>query len=129
MNVRWDAVVDHNRFWNEADNAGTSGERCGSGAPVTVKVWLFGGLADGVAERPITLQFREGFCPRDVFTAMRVRLGDDFVDQIADAQGNKFRYCRLFIDGMAADDVDAPVRSTSAATQVEMILLTATEGG
>ena len=131
VKVRWDAVVDRSEFWSEpqrpeATPSAPVGE-CAS--PVTIQVWPYGALAGVLAERPLTLQFPAGFSVSDVLDELGRRHGEAFRDLVIGSDGRKLRQCRVFVDGLSADDVDAPVQVGPTPALVEIILLTALEGG
>ena len=129
MGVRWDAVVQDNDFWSDAvlparDVAGAAEHR-----PVPVQVWLFGSLADGIAERPLTVQCRGAFSVGDVIAELGRRCGQTFLDRVTDSGGDVFRTCRIYVNGQPVDDVKAPVCTDALQADIELILLTAAEGG
>jgi hypothetical protein len=43
--------------------------------------------------------------------------------------GGLFRNCRVFVNGQAVDDAATPIQTGALQTEVELILLTAAEGG
>ncbi|MCR4332555.1 MAG: MoaD/ThiS family protein [Sulfuricaulis sp.] len=131
MGVRWDSVVGSSRFWTEPSRpaAKSSTLKQEVASPVAVKVWPYGTLASVFPERPLELQLPEGFSVRDVLTELGRRYGDEFSDRVFGADGRKFRHCRVFVDGLPADDVEVPVHAGPSPALVEIILLTAIEGG
>jgi len=131
MSVRWDAVVGSSRFWTEPPRptAKPSTSRQEVASPVAVKVWPYGTLASVLAQRPLELQLPEGFSVGDVLDELSRRYGDEFSDLVIGSDGRKFRHCRVFVDGLPADDVETPVRVERSPALVEIILLTAIEGG
>ena len=129
--VRWDAVVDRGGFWSEPprpESQPSTAEQQ-SASPVTVKVWPYGTLAAVLAERPLTLQLAAGFSVGDVLAELGRRHGEAFRELVIGSDGRKFRHCRVFVDGLPAEDVEAPVRVGQTPALVEIILLTALEGG
>ncbi len=131
MSVRWDAVVGSSRFWTEPPCPASkpSNPKQDIASPVVVKVWPYGTLASVLAERPLELQLPEGFSVRDVLAELGRRYGSEFSDLVIGGDGRKFRHCRVFVDGLPADDVETPVHVGSSPALVEIILLTAIEGG
>ena len=131
MNVRWDAVVADKHFWAEPPRPTPAHPRPADGNtdPVSVKVWLYGSLANVVEQRPLELPLPQGFSVSDVMAELGQRYGEEFREHVFDTDGRKTRLCRVFVDGMPADDVDVPVHTGSTQAEVEMILLTAIEGG
>ena len=129
MSVRWDAVVGSSRFWTEPPRPASKPSTPEVASPVAVKVWPYGTLAGVLAERPLELQLPEGFSVGDVLAELGRRYGDEFSDLVIGGDGRKFRHCRVFVDGLPADDVETPVRVGRSPALVEIILLTAIEGG
>ena len=127
MGVRWDAVVQDNGFWS--NTARLSQETPAADANCRVHVWLFGSLADVFAERPLNVEIRGPFSVGDVIAEIGRRCGRAFLDRVTAPGGGILRYCRVFVNGQSVDDATAPIRTTASPTQVEMILLTAAEGG
>jgi len=131
MNVRWDSVVVNSRFWAEPPSpAAARPPSCKEGTEqISVKVWLFGGLASSLDERPVEVKVLERFSVSDVIAELGRRYGDEFLDRVVGPDGRKFKHCRVFVDGFPADNVDAQVHTGSSPALVEMILVTAIEGG
>lgn len=131
MNVRWDAVVADNRFWTEPPRPSVvrPDAKQEDAAQTSVKVWLYGTLAGVSEQRPVELQISQDFTVTDVLAELSRRYGEGFSDHVIGPDGRKFRHCRVFVDGLPADDVDTPVHAGPAPALVEMILLTAIEGG
>ena len=127
MGTRWDAVVHGSQFWSEPESR--SLEVVGAGEPVSVHVWLFGGLAGTDIERPLVLTMRSPFCVRQIFAEVGRRGGAGLAAKIMAPDGSKQKYCRLFIDGQPAGDLDAPIAVCEPPARIEMILLTGIEGG
>ncbi|MBI4290256.1 MAG: MoaD/ThiS family protein [Betaproteobacteria bacterium] len=131
MSVRWDAVVDRSRFWTGPSHPapGQCTSRKEGAAPVTVNVWLYGSLASVMAQRPLPLPLSEGFTLGEVFAELDRRYGKAFSDRVIGADGKKFSHCRVFVDGLPADDFESPAPAGPSPAMVEIILLTAIEGG
>ena len=127
MGVRWDAVVHDNGFWSDA--ARPSQQTPAAEMSRRVQVWLFGSLADGFGERPLAVECRGAFSVDDVIAELGRRYGRAFLDRVTDPDGGIFRYCRVFVNGQAVDDAAAPIRTGAPQTEIELILLTAAEGG
>jgi len=129
MNVRWDAVIDGGRCI-EAEGVGSRlrPTQTKSSGPVPVKVWLYGALSGYGAERPVELELDGDFSVGAVIRELGRRLGEDFLRHVVDAAGKKFNHCLVFLDGVKVD-INSPVHRSAASAQVELILLTATEGG
>ena len=129
MGVRWDAVVEDKRFWSEPVRAAPVVQAAQTNAPVSVQVWLFGSLADAIAERPLTLEFQGPFAVDDVIAELGRRCGPEFLFKLTSSGGEPLRHCRVYLDGEEIEDTAAMVRTSKACAQMEMILLTAAEGG
>lgn len=131
MSVRWDAVVDKSNFWTEPSRPSTLPPTAGpsAGAPVAIKVWLYGALASASVERPLDLTLAHGFTVRDVFAELTRRYGDEFRERVIGADGRKFSHCRVFVNGLRVDDLGMPLSAAAAPAVVEIILLAAIEGG
>ncbi|OGA14210.1 MAG: hypothetical protein A3G25_03955 [Betaproteobacteria bacterium RIFCSPLOWO2_12_FULL_63_13] len=126
MGVRWDAVVQDREFWSEA--APPSIRAQAACVKSSVQVWLFGSLANG-AERPVNLEFRGPFCVADVVAKLGNLYGTAFLDRVTDSAGAIIRNCRVFVNGQAVDDATTPIQIDAPHADIELILLTAAEGG
>ena len=129
MGVRWDAVVQDNSFWSECTRQSPAAPSDDANRVVCVQVWLFGSLADGVPERPVSVEFHGPFTVGDVIAELGCRWGHLFLDKVTAPGGGILKYCRMFVNGESVDDATAPIQTTESPTQIEMILLTAAEGG
>ena len=127
MAVRWDAVVQDNGFWS--NTARPLRQIPAADAIRRVQVWLFGSLADASPERPLGLQFRNPFSIGDVIAELGRRCGDEFLSRVTAPDGGMLRHCRVFVNGEAVEDPGEPVCFQDPVAQIEMILLTAAEGG
>jgi hypothetical protein len=128
MGVRWDAVVSGSRFWSQPEGAAPA-LAAGRDAPVCVQVLMFGALANAIADRPITLALHPPFCIADVMAELGRRYGGAFLSLIAAPNGAKLNHCRVYVNGEPANDPAKPVQCGKSSTQIEIILLTAVEGG
>lgn len=132
MNVRWDAVVGR-RFPHAEESPrpapGSPPGEAGDGQGVAVRVWLYGTLANVDAARPIELQLPARFSADTVIGELGRRLGPQFLAHLVDAAGRKYEHCRVFVDGVEVEHSRLPVHDGTTAATVEMILLTAIEGG
>lgn len=131
-NVRWDSVVDCRRETLVEESSiprAQAGAIAKPGERVVVKVWLYGPLANDKVKRPIELEFDGDVTVASVIPELGCRLGDDFLHQVLDTNGRKFNHCLVFVDGVKVDSLDIPVHQGAASLEVEMILLTITEGG
>lgn len=129
MSVRWDAVVGDSGFWTEPPRPAAKPSASEVASPAAVKVWPYGTLAGVLTERPLELQLPAGFSVGDVLAELTRRYGAEFSDLVIGDDGRKLRHCRVFVDGLPADDVETPVRVGPSPALVEIILLTAIEGG
>ena len=133
MTVRWDEAVepDRSRFgiWSgTALHAAAHPAHCADAA-TCAEIWLFGSLADAVPERPLRLQFRNPFSIDDVIAEVGRHCGDGFLSRVTAPNGSLLRHCRVFVNGEPVEDPGAPVCTQRSSNQIEMILLTAAEGG
>src|SRR5450759_3833550 len=127
-NVRWDDVVDSTLVRSSATPAvQRRSDEDGLARDVRVRVQLFGALASIATERTPNLVVPKPATVGDVVTALGERLGDAFLARVVDETGVKHRYCRLFVAGAPIEDLRTPIDTDSV--ELEMILLTATEGG
>jgi hypothetical protein len=126
VKVRWDAAAIDTEFWSKLPGVAREPAAPAAGARVAVRVMLFGSLSGLRDASPIALELRNPFSARDVIDALARRLGEEFRARVMDAAGRKYRHCRIFVDGLPAEELDTPLRG---AARIEMILLTAAEGG
>lgn len=132
MNIRWDAVVTPSRCATKVQpwiGDGTDSPGGDGGEAASINVWLYGTLAIGVVERPVRLQLPAPFSTDMVICELGCRLGNAFRERVLDADGRKLCYCRVFVDGAEVEDPVQPIHAGEAPATVEMILLTAIEGG
>ena len=129
MEVRWDAVVGRSQFWAEPVRPASAPPAALIDAPVPVRVLLFGTLANSTADRALTLILHSPFSVADVIAELGRRCGSELLSLVADSNGRKFNHCRVYVNGEPVEDVAKPVHSAASPAQVEMILLTAAEGG
>jgi hypothetical protein len=129
MGVRWDAVVQNDDFWSERTRQSPEARQADAKRPVCVQVWLFGSLNDGVVNSPVTVEFRGPFSMSEVIAELGRLYGRAFLDRVTDSSGGLLRNCRVFVNGQAVDDAAAPIRTGALRNEVELILLTAAEGG
>ncbi len=129
MLVRWDAVVQANNFWSESTCQPPATAAAGAARPVSVQVWLFGSLNDNAVESPVTMELYAPFSVRDVIAGLGLLYGRALLERLTDSSGDLLRICRVFVNGHAVDDIAAPIETTAAQAEVELILLTAAEGG
>jgi hypothetical protein len=129
MGVRWDAVVGRSQFWTEPVRPAPAAPTAFGAALVPVRVLLFGALANSAADRAFTLNLHSPFCVADVIAELRGCCGAELLSLVADTNGSKFNHCRVYVNGEPVEDVAKPVHCAAFPAQVEMILLTAAEGG
>lgn len=129
MGVRWDAVVEDKGFWSEHSRESPEIPLDDASRPLRVQVWLFGSLNDGLVKSPVTLECPGPVSVRDVIAELGRVHGRAFLARVSDSGGDLFRNCRIFVNGQAVDDVAAPIQPGALHTEVELMLLTAAEGG
>ena len=94
-----------------------------------MQVWLFGELAGAVKERPIELLLESPFCVDQVISELGRRYGDELLSRISTPAGAKARNCRVFLNGELVDNTATPVRNGTVPAQIELVLLSALQGG
>ncbi len=129
MGVRWDAVVQDSDFWSERVPPSPDVPLADIERLVCVQVWLFGSLNDGVIKSPISVQVRAPFSARDVIAELGRIHGRAFLGRVSDPDGSLFRNCRVYVNGQAVDDTTKRIRIGALRAEVELLLLTAAEGG
>lgn len=131
MNVRWDAVVNRTQMYARDISRGphVGAEGADAGAMVPVHVWLFGSLAPAGVERPVRLSMPAPATVGQVLVELRHRFGQTFTDPLIDESGSIHSHYRLFVDGFPAEELDSPLAAADKPSQVELILLSAAEGG
>lgn len=125
MSVRWDAVVQGNGFWAEAQ--GERAARNEPGGAVRARVEIFGALASRLAERSFFVDLPAGGSVHDIVHEVARRAGPQFAARALTPSGELQRCCRAFVDGIPLDDPRARLSGGQAA--IELILLTSAEGG
>jgi hypothetical protein len=128
MDVRWDAVASGDPFGINRDKD-PGGATPAPAGPLDVQVWLFGRLMAAGWQNPLALHLGAGNTLREVFAALSAYLDADALARLVSPEGELLRTCRVFVNGLQADRLDAPIRSAGAAAQIEIIVLTAAEGG
>ena len=129
MGVRWDAVVECGSRRFEPARATAARPPLSAGTPAPVEVWLFGSLADSIPERPLRLQLGNPFTIADVIAELGRRGGAEFLAKVTAADGGLLSHCRVFVNGEPVEEIRVPLGADDSAAQIEMILLTAAEGG
>lgn len=128
MSVRWDAVVERTRALR-ADSPQPSPYPVDANDGVCVRVQLFGALAMVSPERTCSFHLPREATISDVLAALRHRVGESVAALLTDDAGAKRRSCRVFVDGCPVEDANAVLRATDKPTEIELILLVASEGG
>ena len=137
VGVRWDSVARQNTFWSPkrapdatpAIPATPSTTAVAAAASVDVQVWLFGMLAGPDVKNPLVLQLGAGVTLRGVIGELGRRLGPDLLRNMISDSGEIFNTCRVFVDGIVAKDMAAPISGGGSPATVEIILLQDIEGG
>jgi hypothetical protein len=127
MNVRWDAAVQGNGFW--ADAQGDRPERSETGGALRARVEIFGALAGRLQQRSFVIDLPAGGSVSDIVQEVARRAGPQFAARALGRSGELQRCCRAFLDGAPVDDPHARIRGGQASSSIELILLTAAEGG
>lgn len=129
MGVRWDSVVDRGRFRLEAASTSREPAPASPKAVVNLEVLLFGGLSSVAAERSLNLQLQSPFSVGDAIAKIGQRLGGEFLRYVTEPSGAALRCCRVFVNGEPVNDIGTPIQCSPCSSKMEMILLTAAEGG
>jgi hypothetical protein len=129
VNVRWDAVVDRSLVAVDPVCAPARRAAPGPARIIPAHVELFGALVTAGARRSFDLELPAGAAVGDVLAALAGDLGEAFLARVLDPAGRKRSYCRLFVDGVAVEDLQQPLDTASAAAQIEIVLLMGLEGG
>ena len=130
MGVRWDAVVERGGFWSEvAPDAAFQPPRTGAAGCRDVRVWLFGSLAEAAPERPLHLTLALPFTVDDVVGELGRRCGEAFLSRATGPGGGLHNHCRVYVNGEEIEDSAALLGGAGPGADIEMILLTAAEGG
>ena len=129
MGVRWDAVVECGSRRFEPARPPAARPTLSAGAPVSVEVWLFGSLADSIPERPLRLRFGSEFTIAEVIAELGRRGGAEFLAKVTAPDGGLLSHCRVFVNGEPVEETRVPVCGDDTVAHIEMILLTAAEGG
>jgi hypothetical protein len=102
----------------------------GAPAAVTQRVYvsLFGALGVHCRERPLLVDVPVGATVAEVIEVLGRQLGSAFLEGVMETTREKFRCCRIFVNGSQVE-LEARLPGGSAAPKVELIVLTAFEGG
>jgi len=105
-------------------------------AELEVQVRMFGMVSAMTGERELTLHLPVGAVVSDVIVALVERYKATLFEDVMSAAQNvmsaaqkKTSHCRISVDGRLVRDLMAPLRTEGGNTTVEIILLTAFEGG
>ncbi len=129
MSVRWDAVVDRSLVPGESVSARMRRLTPRRACTVLAHVDLFGALISAGAKRSFDLDLPGDATVADVLALLAGDLGEEFLDRVLDPAGNKRSYCRLFVDGVAVEDLQQPLETAAGPAQIEIVLLMGLEGG
>lgn len=94
----------------------------------TIRVSLYGGLSRLMPTRPAILTVPDDATVGWVVDELVRRLGTRFSDRILQSPNRKRYVCRIFLDGLSVD-LDDRLPPGEAANDLELIMLTAVEGG
>lgn len=93
-----------------------------------VRVWLFGSLSSLASERPLTLPVPDSARVEQVLVELGRLLGPQFTERVFASPDKKMCTCRIFLDGLPVE-LDDSLHSSHVTRDLELILLTAVEGG
>ena len=130
-NVRWDDVVNSTLIQSLVTPAvlQRQDEDSGRSSNIRVHVQLFGALASVTTERTLDIVVPKPTTIGAIVAALGERLGDAFLTRVLDPAGKKHNYCRLFVDGVAVEDLQQQLETTADPARIEIILLMGLEGG
>jgi hypothetical protein len=94
-----------------------------------LKVWLFGGLAPIAACRNFAIPLEASTTLRALLAVMVERFGPAFSERVLQDNGELYGCCRIFLDGFPLEGLDEPIDPAGSARNLELIVLTAAEGG
>lgn len=94
-----------------------------------VHVWLFGSLSMISAERHLVFDVPDGARVAWIVEALGQRLGCRLVNQIMETPDRKFGVCRIFFNGVQVELEDELAPQGAQGSDIEIIVLTALEGG
>jgi hypothetical protein len=77
----------------------------------------------------LRLEVGERFTAGAVIAELGGRYGSTFRERVLLPDGRLNGCCRICVDGQMVDDLAAPIRAQTSGTEMEFILLWATEGG
>jgi len=129
MNVRWDAVVQCRKVDSSATPSDALHATCELAGSRRVDVRLFGALALFDRDEAITLEINSRTTVVELLEILCARLGEEFRSRVFDSAGAMNRCCRLFVDGDPVENASTTLYARSLPSQIEIIMLTAAEGG
>ncbi len=129
MQVRWDAVVDRSLWDIDTASPPLRESERAAAKELRAHVRLFGSLDPNGRNRSFDLTLPQPAFLQDVFRLLAQELGEEFLPRVLDPLGRKHSYCRLFVDGVAVDDANAPLPTSAETAQIEIVLLMGMEGG
>jgi len=98
-------------------------------AELDVQVLMFGIASVMTGEREVALRLPAGAVVIDVIAALAERYKADLLDDVMSAALKKTSHCRISVNGRLARDLTAPLGTEAGCKVVEIILLSAFEGG
>jgi len=109
---------------------GHGGEEPMDAAPAgcLVRVSLYGGLARLMPARPTIVQAPRGATVAWILGELGRTLGPAFTEGVMHSPREKRGVCRIFLDGLPVE-LDDPLSCADAAVDLDLIVLTAIEGG
>ena len=98
-------------------------------AELDVCVRMFGMVCAMTGERELTLRLPLDAVVNDVIRALAERYKTALFEEAMSNARQKTSHCRISVDGYLVQDLNAPLRTKGSRTTVEIILLSAFEGG
>ncbi|MDE2166994.1 MAG: hypothetical protein KGJ66_11745 [Alphaproteobacteria bacterium] len=94
-----------------------------------IRVWLFGILSRFTTERPLILHLPATATFGEAIDTLAHRLGGQFAELVLQEPRKTFSHCRIFADGKHVENLNEAFERTTSASNIEMILVMAAEGG
>lgn len=98
-------------------------------AEIEVQVRMFGIAAALTGERELTLRLPAGAIVSDVIATLAEHYNAALFDDVMSAAQKKTSHCRISVNGSLVRDLTAPLGTEGGSQIVEIILLSAFEGG
>ena len=98
-------------------------------ADITLNIALFGYLSTKAENDRLTLSVPGNAKVRDVIETIGEACGPEIAATFNNDSGEFIECCRIFVEGVLLDDLEARISSKGGPTDIEIILLMANEAG